>query len=249
MIKTYFVDGDKGGVGKSFTARCLVDMFINHEKTGVGKLDQLIIVDADPMNADLCGKNGYVSAEINGVQVTTVLHPIKSDSDWIAVVDKLNGIINLKSNTRVIFSLPAAAGLYITDFVLDLMKVYNGVSVWVLSNDESSTDQLRARVDSNPYQYNKGFIVTNLRSGVRDSFKYFNYSEIRERLVNTDEFGWHEIELVPLNAMVSAAIGNQPLHLVGGEQSALGIGSKMAVNAFRSFMGIRFAKALESNDE
>ncbi len=49
--------------------------------------------------------------------------------------------------------------------------------------------------------------------------------------------------------MVSAAIGNQPLHLVGGEQSALGIGSKMAVNAFRSFMGIRFAKALESNDE
>ena len=25
MIKSYFVDGDKGGVGKSFVSRCLVD--------------------------------------------------------------------------------------------------------------------------------------------------------------------------------------------------------------------------------
>ena len=53
MIKSYFIDGDKGGVGKSFMSRCLVDSFINHEVSGMPKIDKLIVIDG--LYAVLCG--------------------------------------------------------------------------------------------------------------------------------------------------------------------------------------------------
>jgi len=67
MIKSYFVDGDKGGVGKSFISRCLVDSFINHEVSGMPKIDKLIVIDADPMNPDVVCDSGYQSEVINPV--------------------------------------------------------------------------------------------------------------------------------------------------------------------------------------
>ena len=48
MIKTYFVDGDKGGVGKSFTARALADMLMQSERFKLPRpIGRLLVVDAD----------------------------------------------------------------------------------------------------------------------------------------------------------------------------------------------------------
>ena len=83
MIKTYFVDGDKGGVGKSFVSRCLVDSFLNNLVTDMPKIDKLIIVDADPMNPDVVCNDGYVNETVNSIEVIAKQYPINSPSDSV----------------------------------------------------------------------------------------------------------------------------------------------------------------------
>ncbi len=68
MIRTYFVDGDKGGVGKSMVARAVVDMLIQSERFLMPPVDRLFIIDADPTNADVCCPGGFV----NQVRLTQV---------------------------------------------------------------------------------------------------------------------------------------------------------------------------------
>ena len=89
MIKSYFVDGDKGGVGKSFVSRCLVDSFINHEVSGMPKIDKLIVIDADPMNPDVVCDNGYKNEAINGIHIIGLQRPIKSEDDWLNLINEL----------------------------------------------------------------------------------------------------------------------------------------------------------------
>ena len=115
MIKSYFVDGDKGGVGKSFASRCLVDSFINHEVSGMPKIDKLIVIDADPMNPDVVCDNGYKNEAVNNIHVIGLQRPIKSEDDWLNLINELAETqINETDEIRLVFSLPSAAGLYIT---------------------------------------------------------------------------------------------------------------------------------------
>lgn len=111
MIKSYFVDGDKGGVGKSFVSRCLVDSFINHEVSGMPKIDRLIVIDADPMNPDVVCDNGYKNEVVNNIHVIGLQRPIKSEDDWLNLINELAETqINETDEIRLVFSLPSAAG-------------------------------------------------------------------------------------------------------------------------------------------
>ena len=124
MIKSYFIDGDKGGVGKSFMSRCLVDSFINHEVSGMPKIDKLIVIDADPMNPDVVCDNGYKTEVVNDIQIIGLQRPIKSEDDWLNLINELAETqINETDEIRIVFSLPSAAGLYITESVLSLMAL------------------------------------------------------------------------------------------------------------------------------
>jgi CO dehydrogenase nickel-insertion accessory protein CooC1 len=54
------LDGDKGGVGKSFMhPAAWWTVLSTHEVSGMPKIDKLIVIDADPMNPDVVCDNGY----------------------------------------------------------------------------------------------------------------------------------------------------------------------------------------------
>lgn len=253
MIKSYFVDGDKGGVGKSFATRCLVDSFLNHKVSGMPKINKLIIIDADPINPDVVCESGYVNEIVEDVQIIALQRPIKSEDDWLNVVNELSETqINETDKIRIIFSLPSAAGLYITDTVLDLMTLINPYPIWVMGIDESSTNQLATRIDKNPYFYQKGTVLINLKHGQSKSFETWHKSEIRNRLFNDGGFEWSEVELPEMMPRAAVLIKSMPLHFVVGKGSQIGsgiaIGTRTVAQSYRGVAGRKFI-GLESKSE
>lgn len=249
MIKTYFVDGDKGGVGKSFVTRCLADTLLNAEKHGGQQVDRLIIVDADPANADVCGPGGFVGETVGETEIVALNCPIRAEGDWMNAIDAVHELLSGqdKMNSRVIFSLPAAAGLVIKEnnTVPELMESLNGFPVWVLSNDESSVQQLHDRVAAYPMRYVKGVVVRNLKHGPSLSFGAWNNSATRQDLVEADTgFDWSEIDIPVLNALVISKIGLTPFHhaAVGGSP-----GVRIVLECFRAAAG-RTLISLEQRD-
>lgn len=242
MIKTYFVDGDKGGVGKSFVSRCLVDSFLNNLVTDMPKIDKLIIVDADPMNPDVVCNDGYVNETVNSIEVIAKQYPINSPSDWLDVINDLVGILNNEDeNVRVIFSLPSAAGLHINNDVFAMMKLINPMPIWVMGVDLSSTTQLHTRVDKNPIFYQSGVVLVNLKHGARKSFSHWNNYELREELMNSDNYSWIEIELPGMMPRAAELVGSMPFHKVVEKGSVLGsavaVGTRTVVESYRGVVG------------
>jgi len=252
VIKSYFVDGDKGGVGKSFATRCLVDSFINHEVTAMPKIDKLIIVDADPMNPDVVCEGGYENEIVKGVQIIALQRPIKSEDDWLNVINELAETqINETDNIRIIFSLPSAAGLYITDSVLSLMSLINPFPIWVMGIDASSTNQLANRIEKSPFFYQSGVVLINLKHGQAKSFDYWEKSNLKKQLIGSLDFQWTEVELPALMPRATELVGSLPFHAVveKGSQSGSGvaIGTRTVVQIYRGFAGRKF-KFLESGE-
>lgn len=250
MIKSYFVDGDKGGVGKSFASRCLVDSFINFEVTGMPKLDKLIIIDADPMNPDVVCDEGYKTGTVNNIKIIALQRPIKSESDWLNLINELAETqMNSTDKIRIIFSLPSAAGLHITDSVLSLMALICPTSIWVMGTDVSSTIQLQQRVSRNPIFYQTGVVLINLKHGATAAFEAWNGSTLRKNLLAGDDFEWHEIELPAMMPRAAELIGSMPFHEVIEKGSVMGsgvaIGTRTVAQTYRCVTG-RKLSALEA---
>lgn len=249
MIKSYFVDGDKGGVGKSFSSRCLVDSFINHEVSGMPKIDKLIVIDADPMNPDVVCENGYRNETVNGIQVIALQRPIKSEDDWLNLINELSETqINETDNIRLVFSLPSAAGLYITESVLSLMALMNPLPIWVMGIDASSTIQLESRVGKSPMFYQHGIVLINLKHGASKSFEAWDKSRIRKALLSGEDYAWAEMELPAMMPRAAELIGSMPLHTVIDKGNVLGagvaIGTRTVAQTYRGIVGRKLA-ALE----
>lgn len=60
-MAAYIIDGDKGGVGKSFVARAAADYLITHKTGGT-----VAVIDCDPSNADVVGGDGFYESETVG---------------------------------------------------------------------------------------------------------------------------------------------------------------------------------------
>jgi CO dehydrogenase nickel-insertion accessory protein CooC1 len=64
-MAAYIIDGDKGGVGKSFVARAVADYLITNKADG-----RVVVIDCDPSNADVVNDGGFYGEEaVGGVAV------------------------------------------------------------------------------------------------------------------------------------------------------------------------------------
>lgn len=251
MIKTYFVDGDKGGVGKSFVARTLADMLMQSERFRLPKsIDHLLVVDADESNQDVCGPGGFKNQETVGAcTVYGMFRPISSPEQWVSVGDEVFEKIQAwpeDAEGRVVFLLPAGAGLAIAKAaeVTAVMAALNAVHVWVMGTDVGSVEQLQARFDRFPAFYQNGFVIRNLRHGRAEDFTHWNKSRTREQAL---AYGWREIDLPVLTPSVATDLARTPLHVAERDKMStngkkLGMGSLISLKTFRGVAGERLAE-------
>ncbi len=251
MIKTYFVDGDKGGVGKSFAARAIADMLMQSERFNLPKtINRLLVVDADESNQDVCGEGGFPPREtVGSCDVMGLFKPISTPEQWVQVGDKVFDIIQgwaAEDEGRVVFSFPAGAGLAIAKAaeVTAVMAALNAVHVWVMGTDAGSVEQLQARISNFPSFYQHGFIIRNLRHGIKEDFTHWNKSATREQAA---ESGWQEIDLPVLTPSVAVDLARTPLHIAERDKASttgkkLGMGSLVSLKTFRGVAGERLAE-------
>jgi hypothetical protein len=242
-MASFIIDGDKGGVGKSFVARALVDYLGNQKSSG-----EIVVIDCDPSTPDVVGNGGFEpKTSIENVSVRGILSPVSSQENWFNTVDaavKLAG-----TNTDFVFSLPAGAGLYIDDTVLSLFELIGPVTtVWVMGKDQSSVDQLRERINRAPKAYERGLIALNEFHGAaaRGTFDIWNRDDMRKLIVC--DGGWREIHVPVLNAFVTKQIGNMPLHLAF-DRSLNGMVSptiRVGIEVFRRGFANEVNRALEA---
>lgn len=256
MIKTFIVDGDKGGVGKSTVARFVADSLLNSAKYGNEPFEALIVVDADPSNADVCGEGGFTNETFEGTEILAVRHPIREANDWIELINHVeeiesNFIDRGISNIAMVFSLPAAAGLVIVESpeIAKMMSHFNATQVWVLGNEESSIEALQRRYDAIPMLYENGIAVRNLKHGPIPAFEAWNNSELKNELFNLDN-SWVELDFPVLQSAVSIDVGRAPVHQalknrIGANGKRLGLGSTITLETFRQTVATRFNKAIE----
>lgn len=255
MIKTYFVDGDKGGVGKSTVARAVVDMLILSKRFALPNIDKIIIVDADPMSDDVCGEGGFVNETVGDTKISAVRFPISAIEHWKEIIDLLleNELVHADNeNVRVVFSLPAGAGLVLMEnpFIFEMMRLLNGVPVWVLGSEDSSVKQLQMRIDAAPRQYLKGFSVRNLKHGTVQSFSHWNNSATKKTVL---DWGWQEIDFPVGMSSVMADLGRTPAHRaattnMGVNGKKLGAGTMLVLNSYRDVTCTRLS-VLERGSE
>ncbi|MHB1666482.1 hypothetical protein [Thiomonas sp.] len=251
MIKTYFVDGDKGGVGKSFAARAIADMLMQSTRFNLPKpINRLLVVDADESNQDVCGAGGFPKLEtINTCEVIGKFYPISSPEQWVKVGDEVFDIVQQWNDTdecRVVFSLPAGAGLAIAKAaeVTAVMTALNAVHVWVMGTDAGSVEQLQARISAFPSFYRQGFVIRNLRHGVKEDFTHWERSVTRDAVL---DWGWQEIDLPVLTPSVAVNLARTPLHIAERDKASttgkkLGMGSLVSLKTFRGVAGDRLAE-------
>lgn len=239
MIRTFFVDGDKGGVGKSTVARALVDMLIQAERFDLPKIDRIVVIDADPSNDDVCGPGGYINEVVGETEILAVRFPISVIDDWKDLIDYLasNGLDGANENLRIVFSLPAGAGFVLLQnpVVFEMLSLFNGVPVWVLGNEESSVDQLQKRIDAAPLQHEKGFVIRNLKHGTAQSFSAWNNSQTKKTVM---DWGWQEVDFPVGMSSVMTDIGRTPAHHAvtfgtGSNGKKLGAGTDLFFQSFR----------------
>lgn len=246
-MASYIVDGDKGGVGKSFLARAIADYLIISKTRG-----RIAVIDCDPSNADVVCPGGFDDAEkINELEVLGVKSPVASQEDWFATVDRATKYAQ-QGEIDFVFSLPAGAGLYIDDTVLSMFGLIGPVkTIWVMGKDQSSVAQLEERVNRAPMFYEKGVVALNEYHGAasRGTFSAWQKSMIHRQIVRAD--GWHEIYVPALNAFVTRSINTMPLHraVALSEKNELSPTIKIGIEAFRRAFRVQLTSALEKLDD
>lgn len=246
-MAAYIIDGDKGGVGKSFVARAFADYLITNKTVG-----KVVIVDCDPSNADVVCGEGFLEHEtVDGIEVVGLLSPVLSQEDWFATIDRTTRLHC--ADTDIVFSLPAGAGLFIDDTVLAMFELITPVqTVWVLGKDRSSIGQLEERVARSPAFYETGIIALNEHHGAmsRGTFDGWFRSALRRSAVRPGNDGWKEIVVPPLNAFITKLIGPMPLHraVARSVNNELSPTIRVGIEVFRRAFRNEIHEALEKQD-
>lgn len=244
-MAAYIIDGDKGGIGKSFVARAVADYLITNKTAG-----KVVIIDCDPSNADVVNDGGFYEGETVGeAEVVGLCSPVSSQEDWFSTVDR--AVTLAQDETDFVFSLPAGAGLYIDDTVLSMFDLIGPAkTVWVMGKDQSSIEQLEDRVRRAPMFYETGIVALNEHHGPmsRGTFDTWKKSSVRRQIVRAD--GWKEIVVPPLNAFITKQIGTTPHHraVARSEKNELSPTIRVGIEAFRRVFRAQLNAALEKYD-
>jgi len=235
MLKTIFVDGDKGGVGKSLVAKAIADMYLHGSKEFRLPEAQVVIVDADRANPDLCGTGGF---KMGGRLAETHYAALDTEEGWREFGDKMEPYIDTEEEIRVIVSMPAQIGPRAFEgdipLVNEVMRVVNAVPVWVLSRTRDSIDALDFRLRNMPARYTHGVVVKNLFFGASEKFGL--WQESAARLQTIVEGNWMEVELPEMNDILLHMIGRAPFQTAleqGTAKGQLGLGSRLSLETWR----------------
>jgi hypothetical protein len=252
MLKTYVVDGDKGGVGKSMTTRAIVDMYLHPEDADLPCRDyQLIVLDADRANPDVCGKGGLTSG---GRIAKTELICLDDQGGWIQLGNVLDPFVKRPQEFRAVINMPAGIGSRVFDgsipLVSEVLGHINATPVWVLSRVKDGVNALESRTRAMPQRYACGAVVTNLFHGTREKFGVWETSLLREQLMHDGH--WIETHLPEMYDLLAHVIGRAPFDLAekygpGGVQ--LGFGERLALNVWRqeAWKNLKVIESLSSH--
>ena len=212
MLKTFIIDGDKGGVGKSLAARALVHHYLAQPAEARPKV---IVYDADLSNPDVCGKGGL---EAGAGIMATALIDLSTENGWIDLGTRVSTIAAAaeKSDYRIIINMPAQIGTRAFDgsihIVSEVLREANAIPIWMLSRTQESLRALNYRLRNMPARYESGMVIKNLFFGTADKFALWAVDELRAQLV--DGGSWIESELPELNDQLTVMIGRRPFHEV-----------------------------------
>jgi len=238
MLKTFLVDGDKGGIGKTMVSRIIADAYIKREATGL-PLAKIVCLDADHTNPDFAGAGGY--AADTSIFATGLIN-LDDPDNWMEMMNTVEPYLEMAETeeVRIIVSLPATiqrAFVTGSEAVGQAMEMLNAVPVWVVGDTQDSVMQLQKRYELMPRRFEHGIVVLNQKFGDRDKFVHWNGSAIQKELVGSGD--WIETTIPVLGAATARRLGRTPFHIaeitrqgMGGEK--LGLGDFIAVKAFRN---------------
>lgn len=191
--------GDKGGVGKSLLTCALIDYRMNQEGFDPSKL---IILDADPRNADVFRMyDGYLNAE--RISLAT-------KEDWMKFVDRIQA--EQGRDYDYIISLPAGIGAILSregakfgDYVG--MLGHEITMFWTIDRMPDSINLLKRSMFDIGSKVKQIILVKNLFFGESDSFTRWDNSYLRKLFLLG---GGIEANLPELHEwVIDQVIGNQ----------------------------------------
>jgi hypothetical protein len=244
MLKTFIIDGDKGGVGKSLAARALVHHYLQRSEAD---RPRILVYDADPSNPDVCGEGGLKAG--NGI-MSAAMVDLSTESGWIDFGTRISSAIGAAQmdEYRIIVNMPANIGTRAFDgsihIVSEVLREANAVPIWLLSRTQESIRALDYRLRNMPARYEAGLIVKNLFFGHADKFALWEANELQQRLL--DEGAWQETEMPELNDQLAVMIGRRPFHEVlasGLGGAPLSFGYRLALQSWLDRAGAAMAKA------
>uniref|UniRef100_E6PP70 CobQ/CobB/MinD/ParA nucleotide binding domain-containing protein n=1 Tax=mine drainage metagenome TaxID=410659 RepID=E6PP70_9ZZZZ len=243
MLKTFLIDGDKGGVGKSLAARALVHHYVAQPEA---KRPRLLVFDADRSNPDVCGEGGL---QADGAILGAALIDLSSESGWIDFGTRIAMAVEESQTVdyRIIVNMPAQIGSRAFDgsipIVDAVLREAHAVPVWLLSRTQESIRALRYRLRHMAARYGAGLVVKNLFFGQAQQFSLWTLDALRRQLV--EEGAWVEAELPELNDQLTVMLGRKPLHDVlaaGIDGKPLPFGYRLALQSWLDRSGAAMAK-------
>ena len=238
MLKTFLVDGDKGGVGKTMVSRVITDVYVRHAE-GIPK-SRIICIDADHTNPDFAGDGGYKKDDH---VFASFLANLDEPDSWLDLTNRLEGYLEMaqEEEVRIIINLPATiqrAFMAGGETVGQVMETFNCIPVWILGDTTDSVTQLQKRYEVMGRKFEHGVAVVNLKFGLKEKFTHWNGSNIRKEIIDTGE--WMESSIPVLSPAIARKLGRTPFHVaeenrVGADGVKLGLGDLLGVRAFRNY--------------
>jgi hypothetical protein len=223
MARLVFVTGDKGGVGKSFTSRALLDWYL---ESGIS----VQAFDTDKTNSTLF--RFFQKMDHEGLTLEQI------DTDNQSALDELLERLATAKKEDVIMLDCAARTM---DKLLLWMKEVDFFSLaldlniqitlaFVLGPEKDCVAILKDIAEE--FQGNVSYVlIKNLGRGAE--FKVYDQSKSRDRILN--EFSGFEIEIPALMAKTSLEVDRLNLpFIVAKEDTALMIADRQRVTTFRS---------------
>ncbi len=202
MLKTFLIDGDKGGVGKTMAARALLSYFYEKREDV-----RIAAIDADQSNPDVCGKGG-VSRDHRVCMAELVA--LGEKDGWLDLADRMEILLALKDEVRCVINLPAQIGMraFLAGESLadEYAESFNMIPVWVIGPRQESIVALDYRVKNFPTLFRRGAVVRNLHFGGPDEFAAWDASPLRERLMAS---GWIDVALPDMSARLVEILGRK----------------------------------------